>query len=178
MSKIVVVFKSKYGSTEKYAKWITEELKADLYEISEIKPHNLLDYETIIYGGGLYASGINGISFITNNFNLLKDKNIIVFTVGLSPTEDKSIFEPIIKKNFKEEMIEKIKFFHLRGGIDYKKLGFTHKIMMEMLKKIVSKKKEEEMTIDDKAFLETYGDKVDFTDKKTIKQLIDYVKSL
>ena len=32
MNKIAVVYKSRYGSTAKYAKWIAEELKADLYD--------------------------------------------------------------------------------------------------------------------------------------------------
>ena len=77
----------------------------------------------IIFGGGLYASGINGISIITKNYDLIKEKDIIVFTVGLADPNIEEQFIPIINKNFTDEMKEKIKIFHLRGGIDYKKLG-------------------------------------------------------
>lgn len=177
MKKTIVLYKSKYGSTEKYAKWIADDLKADLYDSANIKLKDLMSYDTIVYGGGLYASGINGISLIKRNFDMLKNKNIIVFTVGLSPTDSNEL-KSIIDKNFKEDMKKYIKFFHLRGGIDYKNLSFIHKIMMNMLKKIVMKKKKEDMTEDEKAFLEIFGDKVDFTDKKTIKPLVDYVKGL
>jgi flavodoxin len=178
MNKIAVVYKSKYGSTQKYAKSISVRLNADLFEYSNVKPDNLNEYNTIIFGGGLYAGGINGISLISKNYQNFKNKNLIVFTVGLAATDDEKIFVPIIKKNFTEEMTSNIEFFHMRGGIDYKKLSLVHKPMMAMLRRMVSKKKKEELTKEDMMMLETYGDKVDFTDVKTIEPLISFVKNI
>ncbi|SKC91931.1 flavodoxin domain-containing protein [Maledivibacter halophilus] len=178
MNKIAVIYKSKYGSTKKYANWIAGKVGGDIFEVSNVKVKKLFSYDTIIFGGGLYASGINGVSTITKNFEKLKDKNLVVFTIGLARTDDKEIFNPIIQKNFTEQMTKKIKFFHFRGGIDYKDLSFMHKTMMAMLKKMVSKKKPEELSEDDKGILETYGKKVDFTDINTIEPLIEYVKNL
>lgn len=178
MNNIAIIYKSKYGSTKKYAKWISELLNSDLFEVSEIESEKLLEYDTIIFGGGLYASGISGVSLITKNFQSIKDKNIIIFTVGLATTEDKSIFVPIIEKNFPEEIRSGIHFFHFRGGVDYSKLNIVHKAMMAMLKKMVAKKNFEEQTDEDKMMLKTYGDKVDFTDEKTIEPLISHVKCL
>ncbi len=176
MNKIAVVYKSEYGSTDKYAKWISEELCATLIEQSKAKLEDLLNYDVIIYGGGLYASGINGVSLITQNFSKLKEKKLIVFTVGLSSTQDEKIFTPVKNHNFSPEMQLKIKFFHFRGGMDYKKLSFIHKGMMAMLKKSVEKKgiKDDEQ----KLFIETYGKSVDFSDKETIAPLIEYVNKL
>lgn len=175
MDDIAVIYKSKYGSTKKYAEWISEKLKCDLFEISEIEGNKLKKYSTIIFGGGIYASGINGIKFINKNYEIIKDKNIIIFTVGLSSTDDKSIFKPIIEKNFTQDMQEDIDFFHLRGGIDYKKLSLLHKTMMAMLKRVVLKKDEKERTSEDESFLKTYGKKIDFTDKKYIQSIISHV---
>ena len=56
MNNIAVVYKSYYGSTKRYAQWIAEEAKADCFEYSEIEAKKLMEYDTIIYGGGLYAS--------------------------------------------------------------------------------------------------------------------------
>ncbi len=72
-------------------------------------------------------------------------------------------------------MRDYIKFFHFRGGIDYKRLGIIHKSMMAMLKTMVSKKDIDELTNDDKQMLATYGGKVDFTDKNTIKPLLSFL---
>ena len=63
MAKIVVVYKSKYGSTEKYAHWIAEDVKADIFKADNVKLDILLDYDTIVYCGGLYAGGILGFPF-------------------------------------------------------------------------------------------------------------------
>lgn len=172
MNNIAVVYKSIYGSTKRYAQWIAEEAKADCFEYSEIKAKKLMEYDTIIYGGGLYASGIAGVSIITKNYEILKDKKIIVFTVGLASTDKEEAFLPIIEKNFTKEMRDSIKFFHLRGGIDYKKLGIIHKSMMSMLKAVISKKSSEELSDDEIGILATYGKNVDFTDKNMIKLLL------
>jgi len=177
MKKTVVVYKSKYGNTKKYAEWIAEELKCDLIEATNAKLSKLMQYDTIIYGGSLFASGIYGAEpCISKNFQKLKNKNLIVFTVGLGKTDDISVFEPIKKHNFTDTMIENIKFFHLRGGIDYKKLSFMHKLMMSMMKKMIEKKSEK--NAEDEQFLKTYGQSVDFTDKSTIEPLVSYIKSI
>lgn len=176
MKKTVLVYKSKYGSTGKYAKWIADKLNCDIFEADIIDKNKLLGYDVIIFGGGLYASGINGISLITKNFAELKDKELIVFTVGLADPQIKEQFTPIIDKNFNDEMKEKIKIFHLRGGIDYKKLGFVHKTMMAMLMKMV--KKHENKTEEEQAMIDTYGSVVDFSDINSIEPLVNYVTSL
>ncbi|MPM24588.1 hypothetical protein SDC9_71071 [bioreactor metagenome] len=116
MGNVAVIFKTKYGHTKQYAEWISEELKCDLFEQSEISGEKMLEYDTIVYGGGLYASGILGVDLITKNFSRINNKNIVVFTVGLADPDIKSQFEPIIKKNFTDEMQKRINIFHLRGG--------------------------------------------------------------
>lgn len=171
-----MIYKSKYGSTEKYAQWIAEESKADLFEHSEVNIEKLKEYSTIVYGGGIYASSISGVSIITKNYESTKDKNIIVFTVGLASTDRKEVFIPIIEKNFSKLMRDNIEFFHFRGGIDYKGLSFVHKAMMGMLKFIISRKDSKELTKDDKELLTTYGGKVDFSDKNTIMPLVNFIK--
>lgn len=73
-------------------------------------------------------------------------------------------------------MRNNIKFFHFRGGIDYKKLSLLYKAMMGMLKFIISRKDSKKLTKDDKELLTTYGGKVDFTDKNIIIPLVNFTK--
>jgi menaquinone-dependent protoporphyrinogen IX oxidase len=177
MGNVAVIFKTKYGHTKQYAEWISEKLKCDLFEQSEISAEKMLEYDSIVYGGGLYASGILGIELITKNFSSLMGKNIVVFTVGLADPNIKSQFEPIINKNFTDEMQKRINIFHLRGGINYKELGIVHKAMMAALKSSVKNKKGE-LTDEDRLMLETYGEKIEFTDKGTIEPIVSFVSSL
>ena len=64
INKVVVIYKSKYGSAQRYAQWIADEVKADLFERSKITLNDILKYDTIVYGGSLCAAGILGISLI------------------------------------------------------------------------------------------------------------------
>ena len=70
MKKCVVVYKSKYGATKKYAEWIAEDLHADLFEGKAASADALTAYDVIVYGGGLYAGGVSGLPFITKNFDI------------------------------------------------------------------------------------------------------------
>lgn len=170
--KSIVVYESRYGSTEKYAKWIGEELKCEVCEIDEVNTEDLLNYDTIIFGGWLHAGKIKGFKKIYNNIEKLKNKNLIVFYVGLSIMEN-SIYEEINKNNFKDA--DNIKQFYLRGAFNYNNLTITDKLMMNMFKIILKSKKEEEIDENTKGMLDAYINPIDFTDKNNIKPIIDMV---
>ena len=59
--KSIVVYESKYGSTERYAKWIGEELGCRGSNISEVSLEELLTYDNIVFGGWLHAGTIKGL---------------------------------------------------------------------------------------------------------------------
>jgi len=176
MKKCVVVYESKYGTTKKYAEWIAEDLGADLFERKAISAEALTGYDVIVYGGGLYAGGVSGLSFIIKNFDKIKDKRILLFTCGLG---DPNVFENVesikegLAKAMPQEMQKIVEIFHLRGGMDYTKLSFVHRSMMSMVQKSVAKKDPATRTQEDIEMLETYGHVVDFTDRATIKPLVE-----
>ncbi|MGV2687121.1 flavodoxin, partial [Clostridium perfringens] len=111
MSKVAVIYKSKFGATKKYAEWLSEDIEADPYSQDKCKIEILDDYDTIIYGGGIYGSRIAGLSLIKKNYNKLKNKNIIVFMVGASPYDEKAYIQ-LKEHNFSDEL-KNIKLFYL-----------------------------------------------------------------
>ena len=179
--KYLVTYASKYGSTKQYAEWIAEALSCDLMEAGAVKPGTLAQHDVLIHGGGLYAGGLSGISVITKNYELLSDKPVILFSCGLADPHDPenvAHIEAGLAKVLTPEMQKHIQQFHLRGGIDYGKLGLTHKAMMAMLRQSMLRKGRENLRGEDQLMLDTYGQRVDFTDKSTIAPLIEYVKNL
>lgn len=175
-NRVIVIYKSKYGSAQRYAQWIAEEVKADLFERSQITLEDILQYDTIVYGGSLYAVGILGLSLIKKNFDKLKGKKVIVFSVGASPAYPGAI-EDVKNNNFTEEMKEKVHFFHLRGGFNYEKLNAIDKILMYLLKKKLEHKKHDELTNDEKGMLASYAHPVDWTNKKSIDPIVQCINS-
>lgn len=179
--KAIVIFQSKYGATKKYAQWLAEALSCESIERKNVKPDMLEPYDTIIYGGGLYAGGVSGIELISKNFDKISDKNLVLFTCGLADPSDSSNVDSIkssLNKALTAQMQEKIKIFHLRGAVDYSKLSLTHRSMMAMLHKIMLKKDPAELRNEDKEMLETYGQKVDFTNEESIKPILEYLDHL
>jgi menaquinone-dependent protoporphyrinogen IX oxidase len=136
--KTVVVYRSKTGFTKNYATWLSERLGCDLLEGNKVTLRKLQSYDTIIYGSGLYASGISGVKLITKNFEQLRNKRLIVFAVGASPAR-KEVVQELIKTNIPSEQQNKIQLYYLRGGFDYGRLSPFYKFLM-LLKKWLLKK--------------------------------------
>jgi len=175
MGKIGVIYKSRYGFTKKYAEWIAKELGAELRDAANTKPADLQAYDVILYGGGLYAGVVNGLSLLTKSFESIADKSLYLFTVGAADVTDEQNTNHIraaINKVLTPEMQRKIKVYHFRGGIDYPRLNFVHRLMMGAMIKRLKKKPESEWRREDKEFIETYGQIVDFSDKTSIEPLI------
>lgn len=176
MNKIIVIYESKYGSTKRYAKWIADTLSCPAIENKRFHPEDFRNYDTIIYGGGLYAGGVSGIKLLTHNFQHIRSKHVILFTCGLAdPTDPFNVshIRESLAKVLSPEMLDTFHIFHLRGGMDYSRLSLIHKSMMAMLRKMLSKKSPKDLRKEDLQLLETYGKTVDFTDQDTIRPLID-----
>lgn len=171
-NKIAVIYKSKYGSTKKYAGWIALRLDADLYEVSDIRNKDLKEYDTIIYGGGIYYSKINGISFIEKNFHNIKNKRVIIFTVGMESISEE-LRKKIIDKNLSDEMLSNISLVNFRGSIFYNELSRKDKLLMKGLKIYIDKKDFRDLTEDDKLILDSFNKQIDMCDKKSIDKLIE-----
>ena len=172
----IVIYKSKYGSTKCYAEWIAEELGCEVKDAKKIKVEDLQKYDTIVYGGGLYAEIIAGVTLITKNMEKLKDKKLVVFTTGLTPVECRDYYDKyVIDKNFKTEEQKKIKVFNFLGKMIIDELSLPHKAAIKTLKKIMSGK--ENPSDMEKLLVELCDADGDFTDKNAIRELIDYIRA-
>ncbi len=173
--KTLVVYWSKTGFVKKYAEWIAEELGADLMSGKKVKTENLMHYDNLIFGGSLYAVGINGAAFIKDNIELLVGKKAAVFATGASPAREE-IIEEVKNKNFSSEEQQYFKFFYLRGGFNFEKLGLKDKILMKMMRwQLKSKKKKgKKLTEDEEGMLTAFDKPVDFTERKNIREIVEY----
>ena len=181
MAKTAVLFKSNYGSTKQYALHIAEALEADLFDMSRVKKFDFDKYDTLILGGGIYASKVNGIKFAASNADKLAGKNLVVYTVGLGDPTVASNAKMIMKsvdKALPKALMGRVHIYSFRGSLDWNKLKFSHGMMMKMLNSMLSKKKPEELTDEDRNILDNYGKAVDFSNMESANALIEYVKSL
>lgn len=173
--KTIVIYTSKYGSAEKYAKWIAEALACPVKGLKDIHDRELSDYDTIIYGGGLYAGSVAGIKKFLQQLNSSNEKRLILFMVGMTNPAEKDIYEELAKRNLPQEWREKFEIFSFRGDLNFSKMSGLHKLMMRMRKSIAEKSPETERTEDDRQFLETFGSDVIFTSREQVEPLVNFI---
>ncbi len=171
----IVIYKSKYGSTKQYAQWIADELCCKAVDVKKIKLDDILGYDTVIYGGGLYAEIINGASFITKNLERLSGKKLIVFSTGITPTDCREYYDKLVtEKNFKGDSLERIKVFNFLGKMIISELSPVHRTAIKALKKLMSgKENPSEM---EKLLVQLCDCDGDYSDRNSIKPLVDYAK--
>lgn len=174
MSKGIILYQSKYGATKKYAQWLQEETGFDLMETKAANVRQVSGYETIILGGGVYASGIAGLSFLKKNMDKLTNKKILVFCVGASPYDVEAI-EQIKKLHFKDGL-RNVPLVYCRGAWDEDAMTFKDRTLCKMLQKAVGKKDPATYEIWERALMGAVGQKCDWTDKKYLEPVIKFLQ--
>lgn len=179
--KAAVIYSSKTGYTKTYAEWIANELSVEAYDLSRLKHLNevLSGIDVLIYGGGLYAIGINGLKKTLSEDITKTMKKIVVFTTGLSH-DSEEVRKEIFESNLKECPHENISLYYFRGGFDFSRLGLIDKLLMRLLRlKIrMKKKKGRTLTSDEKGMLAVFHKKVDFTNRRSLDGLIEGLHSM
>ena len=172
--KGIVLYSSKYGATKRYAEWLAEETGFDCVETKKARIEDVKQYETIILGGGVYASGIAGLSFLKKNMSQLQSKKVIIFCDGASPYDEKA-FQQIVAHNLKDSLFG-LPCFYCRGAWDMEAMNLVDRNLCKMLQKAVAKKKPEDCEVWEKALMEAGDQKHDWTDKSYLAPILEAVR--
>lgn len=175
MAKTAVIFCSEYGSTKKYAEYIAEKLQADLLSTTQAK--DLSPYDTVVYGGGIYAGSLNGNEWLKKNQEMLCNKRLVIFTCSFSDPEisrNTKYIREGLNKCLSPKLMNHAKIFCFHGALDYQHLKFAHKGMMKVLFQILKHKKER--SLEEEAMLQTQVTPADFVDTSQADRLILYIK--
>lgn len=174
MGNGIIIYQSKYGSTKKYVNWLIEETQFDYIETPHAKIKDIEKYNTIVLCGGIYASGIAGLSFLRKNYHLLKNKKIAILCVGASPF-DKKAFNEVKAHNLKEDL-KNVPTFYARGAWDEEKMSLKDRTLCKMLQKAIAKKDPSTYEPWMKALMSSVGEKCDWTDKEYLRPLLEYIQ--
>lgn len=136
MMKIAVVYGSKRGTAERYARYIAEETDADLFSYKQIRAKDLADYDIIVYGGGIYSGGIRGLDFIRKNIRRkFRSKRIICFAVGIS-VESEENRRQCTEINF-DKRLKGLECYYFPGAYDPKTVSGLDKKLMGVTRKMI-----------------------------------------
>ena len=182
----IVVYRSKTGYTKRYAELISDQLSFKCKSITDLTESELSQYDIILYGGSLHASGINGLTKLKQ---LLKSddesKLKLVFAVGATPYTEgvETELSQANQGTFPASELSKgqskgIPLFYLRGGFNFKKLNLGDKILMQLLKMKIKIKSEANRTADERGMLAAYSRVIDFVRADKTLPIVRYISAL
>lgn len=169
----IILYASKYGSAKKYAEWLSEVTGFECTEAKKADIKDVSGYDTIVLCGGIYATGIAGLSYFKKNIGKLGGKKLAVFCCGASPFDPEAL-EAVRAFNMKDALAG-IPVFYGRGSWDMEAMSFKDRTLCNMLRKAVAKKDPADYEIWEKALMAAGEDKCDWTDKAYLEPLIEYI---
>ena len=171
----VILYGSQYGSARRYAEAFSRMTGFPAASFGD--GADLSACERVIYFGGLYAGGVKGLRKTLRALG--EHTGLVIVTVGLSDVTDEENLANIrnaLKRQVPGHLLEKTQVFHLRGGIDYRKLSLKHKAMMTLLYHSVKNQPEEQKTAETRAMIETFNKAVDFVDFSALEPIAGAVR--
>lgn len=171
--KTAVIYYSKTGFTEKYAKWLAEETNGECIPYARAQKMDFSEYDVIVFGSWCHAGFIKNLKWFKKNLPRWQEKKKIVFAVGGSPADNPSIPQSL-RNNFNDAEWEQIKTFYCPGGFCYERMDTKSKLMMKMFCKMLSAKKNP--TEEEKIMAKMISHSYDISDKKYILPITEWLK--
>ena len=169
----IILYRSKYGATRRYAGWLAEETGFDCVDLKQEKPQRLEEYGTVILGGGVYASGIAGLAFLRKNRERLRGKRLAVFCVGASPCDEKAVRE-LSARNLTGELAD-VPCFYCRGSWEMARMNPVDRALCRMLQRATAGKAPEECEPWELALREAGEGPCDWTERAYLAPLLRFL---
>ena len=171
--RTAIIYTSQTGFTKRYAEWIAEKAKADIFDLSDVqkKETSFFEaYDAIIYAGWCMAGKVVKSNWFFDKAAELKGKKLVLVAVGASPNENPQV-DVAMAALLTEEQKQYIKVFYCQGGINYDKMKLPSKLAMKMYSSALKKSKDEKQREQGEFVSHSY----DVSDIKFIEPIIDFI---
>lgn len=196
--RTIVLYTSKYGAAETYARWIAEALGCRVVPLDKFSKKELQGYDTVVYGGGVQAGGIRGLEqftkWIKGDLKLRQmakrgtiseaeaaeigafDRQYYIFAVGISLDSEGNRLQ-LRDINFDKDWLRDLPCFFLPGAFDPAKLAGVDKAIIKVATKMFLDKPEAQAAAEDAQVLRYFETGCDLIDRTRTTALIESVKS-
>ena len=196
--RTIVLYTSKYGAAETYARWIAEALGCCAVPLDKFSKKELQGYDAVIYGGGVQAGGVRGLEqftkWIKGDLKLRQmakrgtiseaeaegsgafDRQYYIFAVGISLDSEENRLQ-LRDINFDKDWLRELPCFFLPGAFDPAKLTGVDKAIIKVATKMFQDKPEAQAAAEDMQVLRYFETGCDLIDRTRTTALIEAVKS-
>lgn len=171
--RTIILYESQTGSTKKYAEDIARAVSADVFPLKKFKLKKLKDYDTIVFGGWVMGGAIQGLNKFLTVYDDIKDKNVILFSSGMSVSTPEGR-QDIIDANLLD--MYHVRYYELRGDFDFQRLNFLYKMMMNRTFQAIENNPD--APVNQKALLTVKTTPLYFYDQEKVDKIIRVINSL
>ncbi len=177
MSKAIVIYSSKRGSTRQYADWIAEALNCSAVPLDQMSSEELREYDAVLYGGWLRGSGIIGWKEIAPALAGLYDRTVL-FITGISEYTPANYMQ-ICEINFGGlgEM-GKMQLFFTPGKYDPAEVKGLDRFLMKVSRSVLKSGKTKEGASDADRMIDAIDHGVDKVDRRYAEPVIRAARKL
>lgn len=173
MNKSIILYRSKYGAAQTYAQWLAELTGFLCVALSKEVWRQAAECQTLVLCGGVYASGIAGLSALKKHLPELNAQRVAVFCVGASPY-DKEALEQLRLHNMTGPL-QSVPLFYGRGAWDESRMSLPDRTLCRMLQRSVAKKDPADCEPWMRALMSAAGQRCDWTDRSYLLPLLEHL---
>ena len=136
--KVVIMYGTKYGFTEKCSFLLAEKIKCPVgvFNLTKKETPELSEAEILVVGSSVYAGKINKEvrEFLNKNLDIISTKKVALFTCNMNQGEGA---EKQLQTVFPQAIYDHAKaVFSLGGKFDFSKLNFLEKTIIKKISKV------------------------------------------
>lgn len=124
-----IIYSGRYGSTEQYSRWISEETGLPVFGIDD-PGADPTDYDFVVLGSSIVFYKPTIRRWLKAHWPDLRDRPLILFTVSGAPPGPK--LDGWIAKSFPEEVLARIEHVALRGRLNHRDVGWFLKVLLKI----------------------------------------------
>ena len=169
--KTIVIYNSKTGFTEKYARMIAEKTGCECVPLKKAGKMNLYEFDSIVFGSWVMGGIVTKLGWLLKRLSRLSSggKKIFAYAVGMLPAGDRTA-QKVWEQNLSESERSLVRTYYFEGGLNYEKMnGFTRFFMKKLGESMAPKQKPTEV---EKIVVELFGKSHDNTDERYIQDLV------
>lgn len=137
MNRMVIIYRSKTGFTQKYAEMAAKELGCDARPWGGAQ---MAGYDTVVFGTRAHAGRIDGLKKALAAFQRSGARRFVLFVTGAMPHTAGEALEQFWEENLTEEQLRTIPHFYMPSGLCYERMGALDRVMMKGLARFLAHK--------------------------------------
>ena len=175
-----IVYCSQTGFTERYARWLAEELGTRAVPFAERTSSSVAIAKTLVFLGWFHAGGLKGARWLREVMDGRRERRYVVVGVGAypMPSEEwpKSETDAAFEHAFPSDRYPDLARFYCQGGFDFDRLCTLDKLAMRAFFRMQAKAAETDPRV---AFaLDAMREGFDGTRREYLQPVLEHLRSI